>query len=281
MTPSSTSSAILSVLEEREPDEPMSVREIVEAVREQFEDRDRLPADNEIRGRLTHLHKEGILERPERGHYTLVRAEPAVTDDLVQLVDIISGKMRPGALRRTVLWDASPYLHLAEDGGPGMRLVVEHKTASKLEDEVEVAWPGDEPVATWGVKTSGPLGPRLWEPDSPAPYRIPGGIVFVEREKFGATGLTPSGYRTPLPERILVEFLGDDGPPEASSIVRSLLQDPDVSLDRLWAAAETFGVTGDVGALLASPATELRPEIREAFISRLSPVAGTLIGGER
>lgn len=281
MTGPSTSSAILSVLEEREPDVTMSVGEIVDAVREQLQDRDRLPSDNEIRGRLTSLNKEGIIKRPERGRYALVRTEPEVTDDLERLVDIISKKMREDTLRRTVLWDATPYLQLAEDGGPGTRLVVEHKTAASLQDEVEVAWPEDESVATWNVKTSGPLGPRLWEPDSPTPYRISDGIVFVEREKFGATGLTPGGYRTPFPERILVEFLGTDGPPEASSIVRTLLQDPDLRLERLWAAAETLGVTVDVGSLLAGLGTELRPQTREEFISKLSPVAGTLIRGER
>jgi len=281
MTRPSTSSAILSVIEEREPDVTMSVGEIVESVREQLQDRDRLPADNEIRGRLTSLTKEGILERPERGRYALVRRDPEMTDALERLVDIISEKVRADSLRRTVLWDATPYLQLAEDGGPGTRLVVEHKTAASLQDEVAVAWPDEEPVATWSVKTSGPLGPRLFEPDSPVPYRLSDGIVFVEREKFGATGLTPGGYRTPFPERILVEFLGSDGPPEASAIVRTLLQDPDVTLDRLWAAGETLGVTVDVGALLAGVGTELRPQMRKDFVSKLSPVAGTLIEGER
>ena len=106
-------------MEEREPDAAMSVGEIVDAVREQLQDRDRLPSDNEIRGRLTSLKKEGILKRPERGRYALVRTEPEVTDDLERLVDIMSGKMRENTLRRTVLWDATPYLQLAEDGGPG------------------------------------------------------------------------------------------------------------------------------------------------------------------
>lgn len=281
MSTTSISSVILSVFEERERDTSMTVREIVDAVQQRFEDRDRLPADNEIRGRLSRLHKEGILERPERGRYTLVRADPTETEDLSQLVDIIAEQVRPSALRRTVLWDATPYLHLAEDGGPGTRLVVEHEKAASLQDEVEVAWPGENTVATWSTKTSRPLGTRLWEPDTPAPYRMSVGIVFVEREKLGATGLTDEGYRTPFPDRILVEFLGEKGPPEAATIVRSLLQDPTVTLDRLWAAGETLGATVDVAALLAGLAPELRPELRTEFSAKVSPVTGTLLRGER
>jgi hypothetical protein len=281
MTTTSISSAILSVLEEREPGATMSVREIVDAVQGQLEGRNRVPGDNEIRGRLSRLHKKGVLERPERGQYALIRAEPEKTDQLTQLADIISKRVRPTALRRTVLWDATPYLTRAEDGGPGTRLVVEHRNAASLQDEVEVAWPAENSIATWSTKTTGPLGPLLWGPDNPTPYRMPVGIVFVEREKSGTTGITPGGYRTPLPERILVEFLGEDGPPETAPIVRNLLQDPDVGFNRLWAAAETLGVTVDVGALLAGLGDELRPQLRADFIATLSPVARTLIKGER
>lgn len=259
----------------------MTVGEITDAVREAFQDRNRHPSDNEIRGRLSTLTKEGILTRPERGRYALVRRKPEMTDALERLVDILTRKMRDSSLRRTVLWDATPYLELAADGGPGTRLVVEHKSAASVQDEVEVAWPDDEPVATWCVKKSGPLGPRLIEPDNLTPYRLSDGVVFVEREKFGATGLTPGGYRTPFPERVLVEFLGQDGPPETSSIVRTLLQDPDVRLDRLWAAAETLGVIEDVTALLAGVGMEVGPQMRADFVSKLSPVTRTLIEGER
>lgn len=281
MSTTSISSVILTVFEERESDTTMTVGEIVEAVQQRFEERDRFPADNEIRGRLSRLLKEGVLERPERGRYTLVRAEAEETEELTRLADIVANQVRPSALRRTVMWDATPYLHLAEDGGPGTRLVLEHENAASFQDEVEVAWPVENTVATWSTKTSGPLGTRLWEPDTPAPYRMPVGIVFVEREKLGGTGVTPEGYRTPFPERILVEFLGEDGPAEAATIVRNLLQDPTVELDRLWAAAETLGATVDLAALLAGLGPDLRPELRDEFTAKVSPVTGTLLRGER
>lgn len=277
----SISSVILSVFEEGGPEATMTVREIVDAVRLRYEDRNRVPNDNEIRGRLSTLHKEGVLERPARGQYTMVRAEPEETNDLSVLVDIISKQVRPSTLRRSVIWDATPYLHLAEDGGPGTRLVVEHKQAASLQEEVAVAWPEANKLTTWSTKTPGPLGRHLWEPDASSPNRISMGIVFVEREKPGATGLTDEGYRTPFPERILVEFLGKEGPPEAATIVRSLLQDPTVNLDRLWSAAETMGTSMDLSALLAGLGPELHPELRDEFMGKFSPVTQTLLRGER
>lgn len=119
MPPAAVTSAILTVLEEQEPPTASSVREIVEGVSHQYDERDRIPGDSEIRGRLTQLHKKGIVTRPERGQYMLVRAEPNETTALSQLVDVVSGIVRQDVLRRMILWDASPYLQLAEDGGPG------------------------------------------------------------------------------------------------------------------------------------------------------------------
>lgn len=281
MSPASVTSAILSVLEEQEPSTALSVGEIVESVSQRYDEQDRVPSDNEIRGRLTQLHKEGVVERPERGRYMLVQTEPNETNELVQLVDIVSEIVRQDALRRTVLWDASPYLQLAEDGGPGTRLVVEHEHASSFRDEVEVAWPSDNHVATWTAKTTGPVGLMLWEPDGSAPYRTPVGIVFVERGKLGATGVTPRGYRAPFPERIVIEFLGDDGPAEATAIVQTMLNDPTIDLDRLWQAAESLGEAVNLGIMLAGLGNELRPDLQNAFVARLPPVVKSLIGGER
>ena len=281
MSPTSVTSAILSILEEQESSTALSVGEIVESVSQQYDEQDRVPNDNEIRGRLTQLHKEGVVKRPERGRYMLVQTEPNETNDLGQLVDIVSEIVRQDALRRTVLWDASPYLQLAEDGGPGTRLVVEHEHASSFRDEVEVAWPADNPVATWTAKTTGPVGSMIWEPDDWAPYRTPVGIVFVEREKFGATGVTPRGYRAPFPERIVIEFLGDDGPAEATAIVQTMLNDPTVEFDRLWQAAESLGESVNLGIMLAGLGSELRSELRNAFVARLPPVVNSLIRGER
>lgn len=281
MSPTSVTSAILSILEEQEPSTALSVGEIVERVSQRYDEQDRVPNDNEIRGRLTQLHKEGVVKRPERGRYMLVQTEPNETNDLLQLVDIVSEIVRPDALRRTVLWDASPYLQLAEDGGPGTRLVVEHEHASSFHDEVEVAWPADNPVATWTTKTTGPVGSMIWEPDGWAPYRTPVGIVFVEREKFGATGVTPRGYRAPFPERIVIEFLGDAGPAEATAIVQTMLNDPTIEFDRLWQAAESLGEAVTLGIMLAGLGNELRPELRNAFVARLPPVVKSLIQGER
>lgn len=281
MRQSSLSSVILSVFEDREAGTVLPVREIVESVKDRMNERERLPGDNEIRGRLSQLRKEGVLERPERGRYRLVRGEVNETGALIQLVEIISDRMRTDELRRTVIWDATPFLSLSEDGSPGTRLVVEHEQAGALEDEVEVEWSGDNSATTWITKGDGPLGVRLWEPSSVAPYRIDVGIVFAEREKLGATGLTEQGYRTPFNERVITEFLGDVGPPEAAPIVRSLLNDSDIDFERLWAASENMGVTVNTGALLAGMGDELRPELRSHFMENLSPAVTPLLWGTR
>lgn len=276
----SVTSAILSVLEEAEPNATVSVGEIVDRVSQRYDDRDRVPGANEIRGRLTKLKKEGIVERPERGQYVLSQTEPNQTDELSQLISVISEIMRKDAFRRTVLWDASPYLQLSEDGGPGRRLVIEHEHATSLRDEVEVAWP-DNQVATWTAKTTGPVGAMIWNSDESSTYRTPLGIVFVDRKKFGATGVTPQGFRTPFPERVVIEFLGDDGPAEATAIVQTMLNDPTTNFDHLWQAAESLGETDNLGIILASLGDKLRPELRKEFVTRLPPVVRTLVRGTR
>lgn len=281
MGSTSVVSAVLSTLEEEQPGEALSVQVVVERVQERLADRERMPEAREVRGRLTRLRQEGVLEKPERGRYALVWNDQDPTDELARLVDIVEEIARPEALRRTVLWDATPYLELAEDGGPGTRLVVEAKEAASLQDEVEVRWPTEDPPFTWTAKPPGPLGLLLWEPDDPAPYRIPRGVLFVEREKLGATGLTSRGYRAPFPERVLAEFLGFEGPAEATSIVRTIRDDPDTSFDRLWQAAVTLGVMEDFMALLAADFDDLRPEMQDAFMGKLPPVVQTVLGGIR
>lgn len=281
MSSSSIGSAILSALEAQPPGESLQVQEITEEVNDRLSNRDEQPTPSAIRGQLTTLRQEGVVERPERGHYALVRADPSETPSLSRLVDLVEDTLRPEAMRRTVLWDATPYLEATEDGSPGTRLVVERKQAAALQDEVEVTWPRDEQLFTWTVKTKGPLGLALWEPDDPAPYRIPTGIVFVERERLGATGLTPRGYRTPFPERVAVEFLGFEGPANAAPVVRKTLRDPSTRFPRLWQAAENLGATADLAALLAGTRETLHQDLREAFLERLPPLVRTLVEDRR
>jgi hypothetical protein len=280
MSSSSVTSAIISVLEEAEPSAAVSVGEIVNRVSQRYEKRDRVPGANEIRGRLTQLNKEGIVNRPERGQYVLSRTEPNRTEELAQLTSIISEIVREDAFRRAVLWDASPYLQLSEDGGPGRRLVIEHEQATSFRDEVEVAWPDDQ-VATWTAKTTGPIGSMVWDSDESSTYRTPLGIVFVDRKKFGATGVTPQGFRTPFPERVVIEFLGDEGPAEATAIVQAMLNDPTTNFDRLWQAAESLGERENLGIMLGGLGDKLRQELRDEFVRRLPPVVQTLVRGAR
>lgn len=281
MAQSSVTSTILSVLEDQKPQTPMRVGTIIDRVSERYKQSERIPEGNEIRGRLTQLYKEGIVERPARGEYMLVQSDPNETEELARLVEIVSNVLRADELRRTVLWDATPYLQLTEDGAPGTRLVVEHEQAPAFRDEVEVAWPTSTPVATWTAETTGPVGPLLWEAADSMPYRTSTGIVFVERAKFGATGVTPQGYRTPFQERIVIEFLGEDGPAEATALVRTLLNDPSTEYDRLWQAAESLGEAVALGTVLAGLGDSLQPELRNQLLDDLPPVTRVLLGERR
>lgn len=77
----------------------------------------------------------------------------------------------------------------------------------------------------------------------------------------------------------MVEFLGDAGPPEAATIVRTMLDDPTTGFDRLWQAAESLGETDSLGILLAELGDELRPALRDAFETRLPPVVRQSVEG--
>lgn len=99
MSSESVTSATLSVFEEADPNAALSVGEVVDRVRQRYDDANRTPGANAVRGRLTQLTKEGILERPERGSYVLSRTEPNLTDDLATLTSIVSDVVRADAFR--------------------------------------------------------------------------------------------------------------------------------------------------------------------------------------
>lgn len=280
MSAGSVASVILSVLESQRFGPPVSVRDIVQETQKRTADRQRIPGENEIRGRLTTLYNQGVVEKAGRGKYVLTERSPEETDDLVRLLGLLQDLLPADAFTRSVIWDASPYLELAEDGGPGTRLVLEHENAGSFPDELTAHWQGDEPVHAWVGKTTGPLGPLLWEPKTQTQYRIPFGIVCVERTKYGATGLTPRGYRAPFPERVLMEVLGPDGPPEATSIAQAILNSSDTEYERLRHAAVTLGESETLSILLAGAGDRV-PNLYIPFNNELSPVVKAFVTGER
>lgn len=275
----SLESAVLAVLEETDPRGALSVQDIIATVTKPRAERDRSPGPNEIRGRLTHLYNQGVIMKPERGRYAPVRFNPPETKWVTRIADSLSNRIRREELRRTVIWDATPYLERSEDGGPGVRLVVEHAQAPVLRDEAMAAWPPNEPILTWTAKTQGPLGSLLWEPDEPPPNQIHTGILFAQRAKLGVTGLTARGYRAPFPERVMMEFLGFEGPSAATPVVQDILEGPDTDFRRLWQAAESLGRATDLATLLAGRLARLPPGLESEFLSRMPPVVRNLIEG--
>lgn len=275
----SLTDVILGAFEDRRGESPLTSSEIVHIAQKQYADAERVPNANEIRGRLSRLASEGIVTRPERGHYELVRTDPQETAALTSLTELLEELLRPDARRRSVVWDATPYLDLAEDGAPGTRVIIEHANATSFRDELLTRWPTDRAIATWSEKQAGPLGTTLWNPTDQFISHDRIGLILVERERFGATGLTDRGVRTPFPERILCEFLGPTGPPDATPIVRSLLRDERLTLERLRQAADTMGVSTPLGALLVAAEDAVPPAMREAYLEDLPPVVRHVLEG--
>lgn len=238
-------------------------------------------AENPVRGRLTQLVEEGVVEKPGRGTYGLARVQHVPTRLEATLYEMTKLTFKERALRTAVLWDATPFLELTEDGAPGHRLVFEHADAEQLKDVVESKWPEAQGRPhVWIVREKGPLGDAFLEPDHPSPGQIPLGIVLVPHERVGGTGLTPQGYRTPFPERVIAEFLGLGAPRDiAKDVVSRLIFRPEFNVERAWKAAHAFHVRGHLYALLAAAYRRLGPEARAAFRDRMPGVVQAALEG--
>lgn len=269
---------ILEVLEDA-PD-GLSSEGLNQAVQEKYQGGKRTPAVREITGRLSTLRADGVVEHLERGRYRLARCEEATTPLVQAVAAILQGKFRAKPLRRLVLWDATPYLELTEDGAPGTRIVIEHASAAGLPEMLERDWPGDQRPAFWTTSTKGPLGELLWEPTDRPAGRIDAGVVLVDRERIGGTGLTEAGYRAPFQERVLLEFLemeSDRGVP----VIETLLMRSEADMPRLWASAHALGVLPDLNALLAGSLDRLPDGTANDFFDRLPQAVSHLIGGRK
>lgn len=277
---------ILDVLADLDEAEDIGQDELLQAVRNRSEPRRRTPTQSEVSGRLAILLKEGIVQREVRGRYRLTRLQGPRTDLERQVGRRLKDALRPAQLGRLVLWEATPYLDWSEDGAPGPRLVVEQPQASQLRDLVATSWPGAQRPALWRVSGRGPIGSELWT--DPEESVLPGqaGVVLVEADRIGGTGLVSDGYRIPFRERILCDFLGLGGPdPDVGvPIVQNILLRPDgpeapVSFKRLWQSATALKTEVDLSALLARLYERLDPETRKAFKGASSPTVAAFLEG--
>ncbi len=241
--------AILSVFEALSAEESVTQSDLAERLEGAF---DAPVQESSVRARLTGLRQEGVVERERRGHYKLVRAQHDETPALQELIRRATRFFRPEALRRAVVWDATPYLALTEDGAPGTRLVVEHPHVRLLRDELAAPRADQDPWHVVHKRTTKPLGDLIWSLDDDHPW-IKTGVLLLERERLGATGLTDHGYRTPFRERVLVEFLSlTTDPTIGSPIADWILHDSRTRFNRLWQAGQALNVLPDVAILLAA-----------------------------
>jgi hypothetical protein len=265
------------ILEAVQDGRDRTAKEILAAVQQQE------PGASEpsLRAKMSELVREGILTKLARGQYALMRVERKETAAEGLAARIARGVLKPKALARAVIWEATGYMAQAEDGAPGLRVVIEHAAADALKQAIEADWTpwvrllgSKRPIRApqtlaWVTKHRGPLGELLWEPDEAAPSKIDIGVVIVGPERLGGTGITPQGYRAPTHERIMAEFLTDavDGA-AAYDILRASLRHPDFRVARAVQAAQSLGVRHHLWSLLAAAYDELPRPARAAFLDR-------------
>lgn len=225
--------------------------------------------------------RESIVSRLAFGEYAL--REVAVKENPLEqaVANILAGVLKPKALRRAVIWDATPFLSLAEDGAPGVRLVIEHAAGPSIKDAIESNWatliskfPKGEkrPLQTlaWIVHRRGPLGDHLWEPERPGPSVIDLGVVIVADERLGGTGLTQHGYRAPSHERILTEFMAEElDAAAAHDILRAGLLHKTFSIKRAEEAARTLGTMYRLWTLLTAAQPQLPEPLRSQVLDKV------------
>lgn len=268
--------AILDALGELPPETSLSVEELAAAVDKRLQ---RTPGKvSDVRARLVQLRQEGIVARLERGQYRLPRTDRDLTSLERRLADLLRQTWRPEALSRLVLWDATPYLDLGEDGAPGQRVVIEHPKAAELRDAIAYAW--DAPPTTWTARGRGPLDDRLFGPDRPV-SRIDVGVILVEQERLGGTALVPDGFRVPTTERIATEFMGLDSRPDVgAAVTQALLLRSELDYKRLWQAANALGNRTELVTILTACYDRLPEGLQDDYRKRLPRVAAMLMGVE-
>lgn len=264
--------AILDALAELPAGSTCGIDELERATEER---RPGKTSGRDVRSRLVALRHEGVVERLKRGQYQLARGSRQWTALEQRALEILNQAWRPEALARLVLWDATPYLELSEDGAPGQRIVIEHEEAGSLREAIQQAWP-ERPVQ-WSVKGHGPLDGRLLEPDRQA-GRIDMGIILVERERIGASVLTPEGVRAPTQERIALEFMGmDEAPDVGAAVTQALLLRSELDHKRLWQAATAIGKRTDLTTTLAVCYDRLPLGLQQDYRKQMPAVAALLM----
>ncbi len=262
-----------------DPRRDLSAREILDAVVAQ----DPTASEPSVRAKISELQREGILSKLERSQYCLLQIEhPTETPLEAIAAHQLRQILTPKAMMRAVIWEATPYLAQAEDGAPGVRLVIEHPAVDQLKGRIESAWhewtgpfdwgtrdhEGAPQLLAWDTSHKGPLGELLWEPDTASPTKIHLGIILVRAERLGGTGWTPQGYRAPTHERILTEFLTDTvDATAATDILRAGLMHPTFDVRRAQRAAHALGVSHHLHALLAAAHHQLPPRVKAQHLA--------------
>lgn len=280
--------ALLEALSGLKEDESISQEEILRRLASDPSRYSSPPTQSVVSGRLSELVKEGVAEKPERGRYRLARTSDSRTPLEAEMGSRLQKALRKEYFETLVLWEATSYLEWSEDGAPGTRLVIEYPDPMAIQNTVLNEWPRTETPTAWTIRRKGPIAAGLWndpqltvQPGKPA-------VVFVgsSRKKtggrgplmagLGGTALVPAGYRMPLRERILCEFLGKDLDPDLGrTVIENLLLAEEngepLEFKRLQQAAEAIKVENELTVLLTAAFSRLPTPIQNEFADSLPP----------
>lgn len=224
---------------------------------------------NSVRSIVASLRSEGVVNQIGPGRYDLARVHHEPTQEQARTASILQEVLTPSGLAMTVIWDATPYLALSEDGPPGTRVVVEGKDADAVYWTVLAKWQESNWVARWGHK--GPIGHLLWGTDE---YRLKTqtGFFFLHKDRIGGTALTDAGYRVPYKERITLEFLDKRMDPDVANAILSHLVTKDFDVDLAWKSAKALGVQNYLTGYLAAKYHTLPKGVANQFLGLMPSV---------
>lgn len=235
-----------------------------------------------LRGRLTELRHSGVVEKAGLGAYRLVRTDPPSSYAVEEVAGFLSGQLSPTELARTVIWDATPYLMLSEDGVSGRQVVVETPVGKTLVPIINQEFETRKLHGAWLAprwrNRAGPLGPILLEPQDRDAWHDFTGILVVAEERIGGTGLTRQGFRAPFPERILMEFMAMDADVDVGRAIVEHILRTGIDIKRGWACAHAINVLPDYAALMASIYHRLSPSQRQQVRDLLPGVICSFLG---
>ncbi len=265
---------ILALLLEAK-EEGLSVQEL----HDQLEKQGTPAATGPLRGRLSELLQIGVVDQIGKARYTLTRSHEALGEPIEGLVEFLHSYLRPEEMARTVVWDATPYLALSEDGVQGRHVVVETRLATQLLEVLNSEYESRKGHGAWLVprqhNRAGPLGGALTsEPRGHDPGMD---IALVAEERIGGTAVNRRGFRTPFSERIMLEFLSMDAEIDVGRAIVEHQIRQGFDIRRAWQCAVALDILPEFTAFVTAVYPRLTRDQQDCFQVLVPGLVGSYI----